>query len=58
MNDAPESEAPSTPKPVPIPTNTTSHASDLSQLLFIVGHIASKIHPHTLAIVETLTHSP
>ncbi|KAI5790743.1 armadillo-type protein [Peziza echinospora] len=52
MEDAPqEPAAPSTPKPVSPPTKTTSNASDLSQLLFIVGHVAIKQIVH-LELVE------
>jgi len=42
MEDAPMDPEPHSPKPVPTPAKITSHASDLSQLLFIVGHVASK----------------
>jgi len=42
MEDAPVGPEPPSPIPASTPASTTSHASDLSQLLFIVGHVASK----------------
>ncbi|KAF8440590.1 condensin complex component cnd1 [Terfezia claveryi] len=52
MEDAPMGAEPPSPKPIPTPAKTTSHASDLSQLLFIVGHVAIKqiVHLELLEI--------
>ena len=42
MEDAAQDPViPSTPKPPSAPIKATSQASDLAQLLFIVGHVAS-----------------
>lgn len=50
---------PCTPKPLSAPIKTTSKASDLSQLLFIVGHVAS-MFPYLILVLyksNTLTNS-
>ena len=54
MEDAPIDPEPPSPKPVS-PAKATSHASDLSQLLFIVGHVASKYLMPTFKYDGTLT---